>query len=367
MRTKGISRFSALLALFAVAACDDVVVDPAFDEMAPAEVAELAVLADQESFDIAVDMSMIANDVAMERGRPGASEGRTLNAEARAAFAEARAAWLAGDHRRALDASRAARRLVARALIATGGVPAVDDLIERLEDILLTMDGEVFDDPEALRAELEAIIAEARALLDAGDSVGAAARALLGEQRVRLRRGPHLRDFRVSADRARFEVALARTAVALAERLLRDDVITDEQVGAATRTNDAPETDVRDHRNRWLMHARKWLERAEIALENGHFARAVHAAHHAQWSALKAVILPGGITEEEIREILGLARELHEQAEAALGDDPTDFELRVFNRAGDLIEIGVRRLEAGQKRGVAALWRSSLMSRWLIG
>ena len=63
---------------------------------------------------------------------------------------------------------------------------------------------------------------------------------------------------------------------------------------------------------------------------------------------------------------LDLAQELHEQAKAALGDDPTDFELRVFNRAGDLIEIGIRKLEAGYKRGVAALWRSSLMSSWLI-
>ena len=367
MRIHRISRFSALLALFAVAACDDVVVDPALEEMAPAEIAELAVLADEGSFDVAVDMTSVANDVAMDRGQPGASDARSLNADARAAFAEARSAYLAGDHRRALDASRVARRLVARALIATGGVPAVDDLIERLEDMLLTMDDEVFDDPEALRAELEAIVAEAKALLEAGDSVGAAARAILGEQRARLRRGRHHRDFRISSDRARFEVALARTAVGLAERLLQDDVITDEQVETDTRASDSPETDVSDRRNRWLAHAKKWLERAENALANGHFARAVHAAHHAQWSALKAVILPGGITEEEIRAMVDLAQELHAQAEAAIGDDPTDFELRVFNRAGDLIEIGIRRLEAGHKRGVAALWRSSLMSRWLIG
>jgi len=62
-----------------------------------------------------------------------------------------------------------------------------------------------------------------------------------------------------------------------------------------------------------------------------------------------------------------LCERLLEEARASLGDDPSELQLRVLNRATDLYEIGVRRLEAGYKRGGAALWRSSTMSAWLIG
>jgi len=357
MRTLKNRRSLALFGLLAFAACDDVATDVAFDELTTQEQLELAVLADQASFDIATDLTQVMNDVAMMRGMGGAVQARALNADARAAFAEARAAMLSGDHHRALEASAIARRLIARALIATGGVPAVEDLIERLEDILMTIDPEVFDDPDALRAELEAIIAEAHALLAAGDSVGAAARAILGEQRARLRRGRQHRRGDIAPDRARLAVALGGSAVSLAERLIAADVV----------PTDVAEGDVDHHRNRWLAHAHRMLEMAEQALAHGRFARAVHFAQHAQWSALKAVILPGGITTEELRAMVGLAETLHEQAKAALGEDPTELELRLFERAGRLIEIGIEKLEAGHKRGVAALWRSAVISHWLIG
>ncbi len=361
-------RVPALLLLLGVAACDDVATDPIADQPTAEQLLELSVLEDQGSFDIASDLSNVAIDVASSLASPGAEEARSLNADAQVAFAEARAAWMAGDHQRALDASRLARRLVARAMIATGGIPAVEDLIERLEDLLLTMDTEVVDDPDALRTELEGIIAEAEALLAAGDSVGAAARAILGEQRARLRRGHHHRNFDIGPDRARFEVAMARSAIALARRLIASDVVpATDVVSTDLAPTDSASADVTDRRNRWLANAVRMLEKAEAALGNGNLARAVHFAHHAQWSALKAVVLPGGITPTEIRALLDLAQTLHVQAEEALGDDATEFQLRVFNRAGDLIEIGIRKLEAGHKRGIAALWRSSMMSRWLIG
>ena len=354
MKTLHKLRILSLLPVFALAACGESTTDPDVDELTAAELVELSMLTDEGSDEIASELSSISNEVATARGNAGASEGRALNVEARTAFAEARAAYMDGDNRRALDALRAARRLVARALIATGGVPSVEDLIERLEDMLLTIDDEVVDDPEELRSTLEAIIAEAQALLDSGDTVGAAARAILGEQHLRWHR--QRRDFVVGPDRARLEVAFANHAVGLAERLINEEATVSEDDEA-----DAPE-----RRNRWLAHAVRLLEKAEQALDNGNYPRAAHFAAHAQWSALKAVILPGGITEIEIRGILQVAEELHEQATASLPDDATEVQLRVLNRAGDLIEIGVRRLEAGYKRGVAALWRSATMSAWLL-
>lgn len=354
MKTLGNLRLSALLALFAVAACDDVATDPALQELTPDEQLELSVLADESSYDVATEVATVTMDVAADGGLPGVSDARSLAAQARIAFAQARAAFMASDHREALRLSRLARRLVARALVETGGVPAVEDLIERLEDFLLTIDADLVDDPEALRAELEAIIAEATALLEAGDSVEAAARAILGDQRLRHRRGHRDRPFHVGEDRARLEVAFADRSVALADRLITSDA-------AAT------EAEIADRQNRWLTHAERLLAMATRALENGRYGRAVHFAHHAQWSALKAVILPGGVTEEELRTMVDVAETLLAEAEASLGDEPTELQLRVFNRAGHLFEIGVRRLEEGKKRGVAALWRSSTMSAWLIG
>jgi HEPN domain-containing protein len=349
-------RFLALLGLFSMAACDETT-DLAFDDLTPAQQLELAVLSDQASFDIASDLTTLTNDVAMARGHGGTIQARGLNAEARGAFAEARAAWLAGDHQRALELSDIARRLVARSLIATGGVPAVEDLIERLEAILLTMDDDVVDDTTALQSELETIIAEAQALLDAGDSVGAAAQAILGEQRARFRRGK--RDHRgdIDEDRAQLAVDLATTALSLAEGLIDEQVL----------PTDLAVSDVADRQNRWLATAAKMLEKAEAALANGRFARAVHFAQHAQWSALKAVILPGGILEEEVRAMVDLATDLLVDAEAALGNAPSMLELRLFEHAGDLLEKGISGLEEGHKRGVAPVWRSAVISSLIIG
>jgi HEPN domain-containing protein len=251
--------------------------------------------------------------------------------------------------------------MAARALVAAGGAEAVEALIERLEELALTLDAEdddVFDDPEALAEKLESLAAEARELLEQGDLVGAAERALFGEQLVRFHRGR--RDHRgdVRPERARLAVDLARTAVTLAERLVNAD---------DTPIRNVAEPDVRVRMNRWLVHAKRFLAVAEHALEHGRYARAVHFAYHAHGSALKAVILPGGITEEELRAMSNLANHLYEEAQAAVGDDPTELEERLLGLAGRLIQRGEQQLEEGNKRGVAALWRAAVISRWLAG
>ena len=105
---------------------------------------------------------------------------------------------------------------------------------------------------------------------------------------------------------------------------------------------------------------------AQRALENGHYARAVHYAWHAHWSALRAVILPGDITEDEIAAMVELAKHLYAEAEVAIGDDPTELEARLFARAGRLIEIGEKMIADGLKRGVAPIWRAAVISRWLM-
>ncbi|HUF75029.1 MAG TPA: HEPN domain-containing protein, partial [Longimicrobiales bacterium] len=205
---------------------------------------------------------------------------------------------------------------------------------------------------------LEVLTAEARARLEDGELVAAAERALLGEQLVRFHRGR--RDHRgdVSPGRARLTVGLAGTAVDLAERLVSAD---------DTPVRDASSSDASERMNRWLVQARRFLALAEHALQNGRYARAVHFAYHAHGSALKAVILPGGITEEELVAMAELANDLYGQAQAAVGDTPTELQERLLALAGRLIERGEEALEQGYKRGVAALWRAAVISRWLLG
>jgi HEPN domain-containing protein len=153
-------------------------------------------------------------------------------------------------------------------------------------------------------------------------------------------------------------VALAETAVSLAERLIASQDV-------PTPVRDAV-TDVANVQNRWLLHAQRMLERAQEALTNGHYARAVHFAQHAHWSALKAVILPGGIMEEELKAMVELADNLYAEAEASLPDEPTELQKLLFERAGRLIELGKTKLGEGNKRGVAALWRASVICAWLM-
>ena len=357
MRSLRIRGFLALLGVWAVAACGESGAEPLFDDLTAEERTELEVLADEGSFEVALELSEATSDAAFELGDARAPEGRGMNALARVRFEEARSAMLSGEHRRALEAVREARRLVARALRATAGEAALEAVIERIEALALTADDDVFEDADALRAELDAIAADARALLAQGDSVEAAARALLGEQLARLRRWRADRPD-VDVDRARLAVELAGSAVGLAERLVTAE--SDPAPCAAI-------TDVRCDRNRWLRQAKILLALSERALEAGHLRGAVHLAEHAHWSALKAVLLPGGIQEEEIEAMVELANDLFAQAEAAIGDDATDLRKRLLHRAAELIEIGLAKLEDGQKRGVAALWRAAVICTWLLG
>jgi HEPN domain-containing protein len=348
---------AVFLGLAVLAACEDTSLDPLDHQLTVEESAELALLEDAGSRVAALELTEATNASADFGAN---TEARRLAVQAQARLAAADAALHSGDRRRALEEAREARRLMARAIVANGGAEAVEALIERIEDLAAQIDDEdddVFDDPAAVRARLEEIAAEARAFLDSGELIRAAERALLAEQIVRHHRGR--RHFRgdVSPERAELAVSLAATAVQLAERLLNDE---------ATPVRSLATTDVRDHQNRWFVYAQAMLARARFALENGHYARAVHFAWHAQWAALKAVILPGGVTDEEIRAMVELAHHLYGEAEIAIGDEPTELEARLIARAGRLIELGEQMLEDGFKRGVAPIWRAAVISRWLM-
>ena len=122
-----------------------------------------------------------------------------------------------------------------------------------------------------------------------------------------------------------------------------------------------------DEQSRFLATAHELLKKARAAFSEGHYGRAVHFAEAASWTALKAVVLPGGVTEEEMRAMLDLANSLHEEVRVAIGDAPTDVQLSMFKRAGRLIELGEEMVSQGRQRGVGPLWRAAVISNWLIG
>lgn len=358
MKTKRMHSAALAFALLALAACDQDSTGPAEGVLTPAELQELAVLEDEASFSVALELFTVSEEIAGPAAVGAVGAGRQHDTRARAHFAAAVEALRAGDQRAALEEARSARRLITQAIVATLGPEAIDALIERIEDLSMTDidDDDVFDDPGTVSDDLTRLADAARDRVAAGDSLGAGERALLGEQLARHHRGRFDHRGDVRPERARLAVSLAETAVALATRLIAADDVPTTDVAS----------DVSDRQNRWLAHANRMLERAQRALGNGNFVRAVHFAQHAHWSALKAVILPGGITEEEIRAMVDLADELFAQAGEVVGDDASELERRLLQRAGRLIELGKERLEAGHKRGVAALWRASVICSWLL-
>jgi len=353
MRKIKAHQIATLLGMLALGACEDSGTGSALDTLGTDEAVELAVLGDVGAIEVAVELGNTANDAAVRFGVAGAAEGRGLSHQASVRFALASEALRSGDRRRALEESRQARRFLARAIYATGGVDAVLALVERVEELALLAaeDGEDFDVPDELAAKLAALAAEARELFDAGEYVQAAERALLGEQIAR-----HFRR-NVDPERARLVVSLAETAVALADRLVENDSMPVRTLGVSN---------VREHQNRWLWHAHRMLEKAQQALAAGNWARAVHFSEHAHWSALKAVILPGGVTQPELDAMVELAHHLYAEAETAVGDDPTELQARLLLRAERLIATGEAMLADGKKRGVALVWRGAVISRWLM-
>ena len=148
--------------------------------------------------------------------------------------------------------------------------------------------------------------------------------------------------------RAKLAVALGAEAVALAERLLEG-------------------TDPSPGQLRHLEHAQQLQRRAEAAFDEGRHTAAAELAHGAQIAALKAVVLPEGVSEQEARAIHDLAADLLERARRAVAADPSEVKRHLLGLAERLFEKGSAQIAGGSMRGVVALWKSAALSSFLIG
>jgi HEPN domain-containing protein len=344
---------TALLSLLPLAACEQgALTDPADDDLALADLSfedqlSLELLADPATTEAALDLTDTQTGAAFRKGwGPGSNAGRRNQAEQ--AFREAGDALAQGDLLRARDRARDGRRLVSESIQLAGGASAIEGMVERTEALttIITADPDAFANPGKLGLQIGKIATMAREASQSGDQVRAGAMGVLAEQAFRHQRRNHEGD---PSRRASLAVALADEAVGLATRIL------DEQVPTA----DAQQRD-------FLTTAEEFLAAAKRALEAEEFARAVHLAHQAQWWSLKAVVIPGGVTEEDARFVLELAETLYGQAREAIGSEPTEVEAALLARAARLIEHGKAKLGSGSFRGIGALWKAAVLSSWLL-
>lgn len=166
--------------------------------------------------------------------------------------------------------------------------------------------------------------------------------------RDRTRDRDRAQDRRAVVDRVGLAVELGGTAVSLATRIL------DEQGAEPAQLS-------------LLESASEFESKAVEALADGDGARAAAFAVKACWTALKAVVLPGGVSEEEARMIHDLAQELLVSARAQVEASGTPQEVVLLGWAERFFEVGSGRLTSGSVHGVAALWKCAVIAAWIVG
>ena len=317
--------------------------EPAIDGLTLEDEIALELLADPSTTQTALDLTDVQTSAAYRRGWGG---GSTHRSQAESSFQEARQALAQGDLLRARDRARDGRQLVAQDIEMAGGQQAILGMVERMEalPVMVAADPGAFNDPATLGQQLGRLAQQARAALGAGDPTGAGAMGVLAEQAFRYRQRDQNEEVGRQADLA---VALAEEAIALAEGLLEQPL------------DDPEQADILDT-------AVEYLTEAQAALADGENARAAHLAHLAQWWALKAVVLPGGITDDDARLIQEVAEPLLEEATEAVEGNPTDVNVALLARATLMLEHGEENLGNGNCRGLGALWQSAVNSAYLI-
>jgi hypothetical protein len=356
MKTKKTLLASTAFCMILLAACQDggpTGLNP--DELTLEDQLTLELLSDPATAEVALELVGIQASAAQRKGWAWGSEhNQTAQAQAERCFREAQDALAQGNLLRARNKAREGRRLVAQGIALAGGSRAIVGMVERLEALPLTVsaDPDAFVNPGKLGLQIGKLATRARAALKAGDHTEAGSLGVLGEQAFRHNhRRQYMHQQELGITRAELAIALGAEAIELASRLL-----------TAQPAVDAQSQDL-------LSTAEEFLAKAEEALEAGEEARAAHLARLAQWWALKAVILPGGITDEEARSMFDLAETLLAEATAYIASlpEPTPLQVALLTRATRMFERGREALGNGVCRGIGALWQSAVISSYLIG
>lgn len=336
---KSISRVRSALplavALLALAACDRAATGP--DLVGPQDTTFEAIVTDP-------DLSALAADEAGVTDGSIPEEARQLLEEARRKFEEAHAAYLSGDREAAARLAEEGRLLLAEALLIIRGDDVFWELSGRLDHIITWLEERVEgDEVPPLLSRIRDLRAEAEAAWTAGDPVRAVERLLLAlrlADHARLRMMPDL----VAA--ARMSVETGASAIELARRTIGD---TPTEVQGA------------------LMHRAVELQReARLALEVGFYRRAFVLGRHVVEVTLVAVLDAEFPDAADVAAMLSLADEVISQAEAVVGDTPTEAQARILEHAKRWQARALEIAEEYALRSVALFWRAAVLANLLV-
>ena len=343
MNNLRLSHILPLLGGLALGACQDG--DPTGIEDLPAQLTveeqlTLEVLADPTTSELALDLATTQTQAAHRRGRFG-NGGEDITAQAEQHFRNAEEAFQKGDLVRAMEQHREARRLVAQAMEASGGRWALQAQVERLESlpVMVAGDPDSFQDPQGFGLQLGELAQGARNAYGKGNRIQAAQMGILGEQALRKRQRDQSN---LLAGHPEVKIELGAAAVALAGSIL-------------------DETGADEEQEELLAVAQTFLDRA---LEEEDLRWAVHYAHLAEWWALKAVVLPGDVTDQEAQDMLSLAQELYAAAVSGV-EDPDELQAALLEMAERMLATGEENLSNGTCRGLGALWQAAVISSYL--
>jgi hypothetical protein len=240
--------------------------------------------------------------------------------------------------------ARVGRELVAEAIQECSGPQAVQGMMERLQSLPLSVSSnpDAYLDPQNLAYQLGELAQGAGNQYRKGKRIQAGGLGVLGEQAVRARQrdGEH-----AALGMPEVKVELGASAIQLATDILTETGGTDE--------------------NGYLVTAQEYQDQAEGIIAGGTYGRAVHYAHLAQWWALKAFVDPAEATSEEIGDLQARAQGLFDEALAAVGDEPTQLQTILLERASAMLANGEANMSEEACGGIMAVWQAAVIFSYL--
>jgi ElaB/YqjD/DUF883 family membrane-anchored ribosome-binding protein len=354
------STIGALLALTLVgglAACDDSsVVGPddgiegtVLELMVDEDLTEALIIDVEAAIAGVLDTPTPSSGALLAEPNPDAAEqARALLEQAREMFREARRAWIGGDSERAAQLAEDARLLVAEAMVLVLGDEAYTHLLERVDQIITWLEERVDQEASELLSRIRDLKAQAEAYyLDYqgsqadADLHAAVERLLLAVQIAHRERIQHRRQEIVR--HARHALFMATMALQLAG----------EQAGERTAEQE-----------RVFMHAQHLRDDAALALAADRWRLSLALSEAVVNLSLVVVILDPDLPENEVLALIEVSDNAIAQAEAALGDPPSDEFLAALLVRMELLQTRAIQISDTQPRpAVFILWYVAVSAR----
>jgi len=357
MRKPTINALLALMLVGGLAACndssvlgpDDGIEGTILALMVDEDLTEALVIDVEAAVAGVVDAAAPSSGALFAEPNPDAAdEARALLEQAREKFRQARQAWIGGDSEQAAQLALEARLLVAEAMVLVLGDEAYAQLLERVDQIITWLEEQVDEEASALLTRIRELRAEAEAYyldyqgsqLDT-DLHAAVERLLLAVQIAHRERVHHRRhEIQRHAEHSLF---MANMALQLAQEVAVE--LTPEQ-------------------RRVYQHAVHLRDGAALALEAGRWRLSLALSRAVVNLSLVVVILDPDLPEDKVAALVTVSDAAIAEAEAALGDPPSDEFLGQLLDHVKLLQLHAIQISDTQpRRAIHILWYVSVAAR----